>query len=304
MAPLQAIRHFIETRFGLALVLACGLGLVLPGLPAVPNEASAVALAALMFVSSYKLQDGGFAAIRWRDVGLFWLLRYGLLPLALWYAATLVLPGYATEILLLSVVPAAVSSPAFSAIYGGVVAPAFAVVVLSQLLTPLLIPLQFMLAGAEQVSPSPGHLLRTLLLCIVLPMLAYALARRHAPSARFFYRQNKFFSIVLIMFVIALAISKQREVILASPAALLVPLAVAMGCYATYLLGAWWLAARRPRAERITYATCSVFNNAALAVSLGLLHFPPDVVLFVAAAEIGWALLPGLMKQFLQLQKP
>ena len=296
------IKQIIETHFGAALVFACVLGLVLPGLPAVPNEASALALAALMFISSYKLQEGGFTSIRWGDVGRFWLLRYGVLPPLLWLVAQYFLPGYATAVLLLSVVPAAVSSPAFAGIYGGVAAPAFAIVVVSQLLTPLVIPAQFYLIGAEEVTPSPAHLFRTLLLCILLPMLCYWLCRKHQPSSRFFLRQNKFFSILLIMFVIALAIAKQREVILAAPLGLVGPLLVALGCYAVYLLGAWWLSKNRPPRERITYATCSAFNNAALAVSLGLMHFSGEVVLFVAAAEIGWSLLPMLMKAWLTWQ--
>lgn len=297
----MTIKHFIETHFGLVLVFACVLGLVVPGLPDIPNESSIVALALLMFVSSYKLQDGGFEVICWRDIALFWFLRYTLLPLALWYVATLALPAFATSILLLSVVPAAVSSPAFTAIYNGAVPTAFAVVVVSQLATPLLIPLLFMATGGAQVTPSPAHLFMTLLLCIVLPMIAYFLARKHKPSAAYLYAQNKFFSILLIVFVIALAVAKQREVILANPLGVITPLLVALGCYAVYMVTAWVLSAKRRMAERLTYTTCSAFNNAALAVSLGLMHFGPDVVLFVAASEIGWALLPAMMKGWLRV---
>lgn len=293
------MRRFIENRFGLVLVFACVLGLILPGLPSVPNASSAVALAVLMFVSSYKLQDGGFSSIRWRDIGIFWLARYALMPLVLWWAAHALIPAYATCVLLLSVVPAAVSSPAFAGIYGGCVPPAFAVVVLSQLATPILIPLEFWLSGGAEVSPSPTRLCMTLLWCIVLPMAVYFVARKHKPSADYFYAQNKFFSILLIVFVIALAVAKQREVILANPVAIIAPLLVALGCYTLYIVAAWGMSAKRSRTERITYATCSGFNNAALAVSLGLIYFSPDVVLFVAAAEIGWALLPGMMSLWL-----
>lgn len=293
------MRQFIETHFGLVLIFACVLGLILPGLPRVPNESSIVALAALMFVSSYKLRDGGFESIRWGDVALFWFMRYALLPLLLWFVAHQFIPAYAASVLLLSVVPAAVSSPAFSSIYGGAVPPAFAIVVLSQLLTPVLIPVQFLIVGGEHVSPSPAHLFLTLLWCIVLPMAAYFLARNHQKTADYIYTQNKFFSILLIVFVIALAVAKQRDVILDNPIGVVPPLMVALACYSVYMIAAWVLSAKRSRPERVTYATCSAFNNAALAVSLGLMHFPPDVVLFVAASEIGWAFLPAIFKRFL-----
>lgn len=293
------MKKFIETHFGLVLVLSCVGGLVIPGFPDIPNESSIVALAALMFISCYKLEDGALAYISWKKVGWFWCWRYVLLPPFLWLAASYLLPSYATAILLLSVVPAAVSSPAFASIYSGTVPLAFAIVVISQLATPVLIPLQFMLAGSEHVTPSPSHLFMTLLLCIALPMIAYRFTKKHAASRALLMGQNKFLSILLIAFIIGLAVAKQRDVILASPVAVLPPLAVALGCYVMYMLLGWYLNLKNTIAERITYSTCSCFNNAALAVSLGLLHFPPNVVLFVAASEIGWALLPSIYKRFL-----
>jgi predicted Na+-dependent transporter len=282
------------------LILACVGGLTIPGMPAIPNESSMITLAALMFVSCYKLQEGGFTSIRWRDIGLFYSVRYIVVPPLLWALASATVPDYATAVFLLSVLPAAVSSPAFSAIYGGAVPPAFAIVLLSQLLTPLLIPLQFMLIGSEHVTPSPAHLFGTLVWCILVPMALYALVRKHRSSAAYFYREGKLLSILLIAFIIALAVAKQREVILANPAGVIAPLLISLTCYALYLVIGWWLAARRPRPERITFAACSSFNNAALGVSLALMHFPPAVILFVAASEIGWALLPMLFKNALR----
>jgi predicted Na+-dependent transporter len=292
------VRSLIETHFGLALILACVLGLVLPGMPAIPNELAALALAVLMFVSCYRLRDSQLADVRPRELLMFYAVRYVALPPLLYGATLMIAPDYALAVLLLSVVPAAVSSPAFTAMYGGKITIAFAVVLLSQLMSPLLIPLQFMAVGADGVTPSTAHLFHTLLLCVVLPMALYALAKKHAGSSRYFYEQGKFISILLIMFIIALAVAKQREVILDNPLGLIIPFALAMGCYLIYFLVGFGFA-RRERAASISYATCSGFNNAALGVSLALLHFGPEVLLFIAAAEIGWSLLPMLMRVML-----
>ncbi len=319
------MRHFIETHFGFVLILSCLGGLIIPGMPQLPNESSIVALAMLMFISCYKLRDGGFEHISWRDVAVFYVLRYALLPPVMWFIAHALIPEYATAVFLLSVLPAAVSSPAFTNIYGGTVASAFAIVLVSQLATPFMIPFQFALIGNAQVTPSVAQLFITLVWCILVPMALYQLARKHKASAAFFYAQNKFLSILLIMFVIALAVAKQREVILANPVGLIAPLAIALACYAVYIMfgyslphrgraGVGALFGRSPvscpppnppptgggiRKERITYATCSGFNNAALGVSLALMHFPPPVILFVAASEIGWSLLPVMMRVIL-----
>lgn len=293
------MKHFIETHFGLILALSCIAGLVVPGLPDLPNASAAVALAMLMFVSCYKLQEGGFSSLRWRDIGLFYVLRYMVLPLVLWFVASLVVPAYAIAIFLVSMMPAGVASPAFAGIYGGTLPPAFAIAILTQLLTPLLVPLLFTLIGSGAVTPSPAHLFHTLVVCILLPMGVYALVKKHRASNAYFSAQNKFFSILIISFVIALAVSKQRDVILGDPLGILPSLAIVFICYFIYLAFGW-LVFKRPRPERIAYATCSSFNNIALAVSLALLHFDALVILFVAVGEIAWSLLPLMMKLWLR----
>ncbi|MEZ5692183.1 MAG: hypothetical protein R3D71_11050 [Rickettsiales bacterium] len=53
------------------------------------------------------------------------------------------------------------------------------------------------------------------------------------------------------------------------------------------------------RETRISITTCSMFNNVALGVSIALLHFPQDVILFVAIGEAVWATLPIIFRWFL-----
>lgn len=291
------MKHFFETRVTLVMVLSCLAGLAVPGLPDVPDRSIAVALAILMFLSCYSLRGGGFANISWQSVTIFYSARYLLLPPALWFLAHLFLPGYATAILLLSVLPAAVASPAFTRIFGGAAAAAFVVVVISQALAPLSIPLHFAFVGAGHDAPSPEHLLTTLVLCIFAPVAVYALVRNHA-SAEYFYRQQKFFSMLLVAFMIALAVAKVRHIIFADPAGIVAPLLISLACFFFYIPFGWILGGSRE--EKIAFAACSSFNNLGLGVSLALLHFPPEVILFTALGEISWSLLPAMMRVFLK----
>ncbi len=291
------MRTFIETHFGTVLFFSCFAGLFLPGLPKIPSESVVVALALLMFLSCCKLRDGGLETIRWRDVLLFYVLRYMALPVGLWFIAHALVPQWATGVFLLAVLPAGVASPAFANIYGGAVPPAFAIVILSQIAAPLLIPMQFAWESSVSVAPSPYRLFITMVWCIFLPMAAYALFRKHR-SNDYIYARNKLFSVLLIAFIIALAIAKQRDVILLHGTALFVPFIIVLLCYACYIVFGWFCA-RGPRSEHITFAACSSFNNAALGVSLALLHFGPPEVLFMAVSEIGWALLPWMFRGWL-----
>jgi predicted Na+-dependent transporter len=294
------LRRFIEDHFGIVLIISCFLGLFTPGLNRLPNQSVVIALALLMFVSCYKLQEGGLRTIRWRKIFIFYVLRYILLPIALWFLAHEIIPYYAMGIFLLSMVPAGVASPAFANIYGGSVAPAFAIVILSQLLTPFLIPLQFAWMGGVMVSPSPLALFITMVWCIFLPTLIFLFVKRHSPTASYIYSQNKLFSVLLVAFVIAMALAKQRDVILGNLPGLAVPLIITFACFSIYITFGWFIFPNLPRSQRITFGVCSSFNNAALGVSLALLHFPAPVILFVAISEIAWALLPMMFKVWLR----
>ncbi len=293
------IKRFIETHFGLVLLMACAVGLVFPPLAQIPNISVVIALAILMLVSCYRLRDGGFSSLRWRDIVLFYVARYVVLPVVLWALTHALAPAFATGVFLLALVPAGVASPAFASIYGGAVAPAFAIVIVSQILTPFLIPLQFAWLGGVAAAPEPKALFMTMVWCIFVPMLVYAAIRHHKPTSAYMYAQNKLFSVLLVAFVIAMAIAKQREVIL-SGEGLLGAFIITTLCFACFIAFAWFLLPKRPRNERITYTVCSSFNNAALGVSLALLHFAPDVVLFVAVSEISWSLLPFMFRFFLR----
>jgi len=292
------MRHFIESHFGLILLFSCAVGLVAP-LGNVPDDSASVALAMLTYASCFKLRDGGFSDIRWGEVMQFYAVRYIALPVVLFGFAHVLVPAYALGVFLLALVPAAVSSPAFAHMFGGRVPPAFAIVIVSTFLAPFLIPLQFYWASEVALDISPLGLFRTLAFCIFLPMILYFMTRRFTRWGQKMYDNVKVISIVLVAFVIALVIAKQREVILADIPALLVPFIACVGCYGMFVLCAVWLGKKQPRDTQTTYVVCSAFNNVALGVSLALVHFPPKIILFVAVSEMAWAILPIVMKRFM-----
>jgi predicted Na+-dependent transporter len=296
---MTALRHFIESHFGLVLLLSCAVGLVAP-LSNVPDDSASVALAMLTYASCFKLRDGGFSDINWKDVAWFYIARYIILPVILFGIAHVITPDYALGIFLLALVPAAVSSPAFAHMFGGRVPPAFAIVIVSTLLAPFLIPLQFMWASEVAMDISPLGLFKTLAFCIFLPMALYFATRRFQTWGQKMYDNVKVISIVLVAFVIALVIAKQRDVILGDIPALLTPTIAAFGCYAIFMLCAKWLGRNQPSDVQITYMICSGFNNVALGVSLALLHFPAKIILLVAVSEMAWSTLPIMMKLLLR----
>jgi predicted Na+-dependent transporter len=296
------IRRFIESRFSLVLLLSCAAGLFVPYLDQLPDVSASIALALLTYASCFRLRDGGVGGMHPRALLLFYILRYMLLPLLLFVAAQHAVPGYALGVYLLALVPAAVASPAFSHLFGGSVPPAFVIVVFSTLLAPLMIPLQFALFADADIAPSPLPLFRTLVFCVFLPILLYAATRRLTRWGGVMYENGKLISILLVAFVIALVIAKQRGVILADPSVVFLPLALAVGLNTLFMCFGIVFGRNRPPEEQVMFVTCSGFSNVALEVSLALLHFSPPVVLLVAVSEIAWALLPLMMQGWMAVR--
>lgn len=304
MSGFSGLRRHIEGHFSTMLLVACGLGLLLPGLDTLPNETAVATLAALMFLSFFSLREGEWKTLHWPSLAGYYGLRYVLAPWLLWLAVRPFSPEYAIGVFLLGTLPAAVSSPAIANIYGGAVAPAFIIVIVSQLATPFLVPGQFaLLAGVgagvgAEVIPNPFDLFCTMAWCIFLPGALYLPLRRHAGLAGHVQRNGKLWAMGLVAFVIALVVAKQRGAILAQGFGLLGLLGLNAGCYLLFIALGWLCAKGRPREAQVTYAVCSGFNNAALGVSLALIHFPPAIILFVAVSEIAWSLQPMLFGLF------
>lgn len=307
MRGMSAFRHWVEGHFSALLIVACGFGLAVPALGHVPDQAAVVVLALLMFVSCFRLGEGSLSQIHFRTLVTYHLVRYAMLPFVWWGVGQIFIPEYALGLFLLAALPAGVSSPAIATIYGGAVAPGFAIVIVSQLITPLLLPALFVILSfydggvASPVMPKPYDLFVTMVWCILLPMGLYALLRRQRHLSAVIQRNGKVWSMLLVAFVIALVVSKQRETLLAEGSSLFVALVVALACFASFIVIGWRLARKQPQETRITYAICSCFNNAALGVSLALLHFPAPIIIFVAVSEMAWSLLPLLFSVFLRV---
>ncbi len=283
------MRVFIERQLGVTFVLACVLALLLPGGEHIPDYAVVFLLAAVTFLSCYKIRATQQRAILKQSL-LFCLFRYAVLPLLGWGAALFLLPEYALAILLLALLPAALSSPAFANLFGGNVLLAFSITLMSSVLALLLIPLYISFFGHMQVGIDPLPLFRTLLLCIVAPACLYFLLRNRLPVQAFSEKHGGFLSVLLAAAIIFIVVAKQRSHIWQQPADLLCPLLIAMGCYAVFAAAGFSI--RALKADRVSYGVCATFNNAALGVSLALLHFDQKTVLFTVAAELVWALLP------------
>lgn len=283
------MRQFIENQLGITLVLACLLGLVFPFGQHISGYVIITLLAAVTFLSCYKINLSGGSIISFPPIA-FCIGRYAILPLILWYFAHVLIPEYSLAVLLITLLPAGVSSPAFTSLFNGNVTLAFIVTFISSAMCLMLIPIYISTIEYNGVSIDPIPLFRTLALCILLPICLHSFLRESTRIKKYNQLHGRFTSVLLIAAIIFIVIAKERHEILHDATAFILPAVIALVCFSIFLLVSFSFKATA--SNRIAYVICSTFNNAALGVSVAVIHFETKVVLATVAAELMWALLP------------
>ncbi len=267
------------------------IGLCIPGGNLIPPLAVTLILGFIILLSCLKLQGGDFRQLNIKGLLGFWLGRFAMLPAIMYALTLLVAPTYSPAVLLLALTPAGTSSAAFTGLFGGNVAAALFITLLSSGAAIVLIPMGFAAAGIEGAAPPPVMLLVTLTQCVLLPaLLAYPL-RRVKAAVSFSVEWGKTITVLLLALMVFVIIAGQRSNILRDPATLPVPLLVAALCYAVFI-AAGWLPFRASPGNRIAALTCSAYNNSGLSMALVLVGFAPKTVMTIVMAEVCWTLMP------------
>ncbi len=292
------MRHFIETQLGLTFLIGAVLGLIFPYGASIPDYSVVLVLAVVTFISSYNIDLKALGGIFSRQTIIFCIVRFALLPVLLWYIAAHTFPEYALGVLLISLVPAGVASPALSHVYKGNVALACVITLITAAMALLLIPVLIGMLEQQDMDISMFSLFRTQMLCIVLPMALYVLLRKQRQIKAFSAEYGKFIAVTCVAAIIFIVITKERQNILQDPAGLILPALITIVCYVAYAMVMMLFSAKRDTI--ITYGVCSTFNNSALGVSLALIHLDTHSVLMTISSEVVWAIMPFIFQPLVQ----
>lgn len=284
-------------------LLACGFlaGMFLPGLERLPPEIVPALMAVTIFFSCAKITPADIRGISLRDVSLFYLLRLLVVPVAMFYAATLLIPGYAFSVLLLAIMPVSVACGALVMAFGGNMAICLVLITATNLLAPFAVPPLFAALAGTGLEVDATKLFTTIALMVLAPAALYVACVRPVKKARYWTADNaNLFAVLMMTCLLAIVISKQRDQIFADPVFLAAALAVTFAQFFLFFALGWLCFARKERRERITYTVCSGWMNNALGIALALLYFPPEVTLFMVLSEIPWVVFVPLLAAFLK----
>lgn len=296
----DAIRSWAEHNFNWILLSAFLIGMVAPGLDAVPTEFVVYATGAIIFLACSRISLKELEAVDIFTIGGFTLARFILIPFVIYFAVQFTFPDLAIGSFLLALMPAGVAVAVLTAITSGNVALGLALTIVSSLLAPFVVPSAFAMLG-HMIEIDLFGMFKTLALMVFLPIgLYFGLARSIAPVRNVIRDNGKFMSIVIMVCLTSVIVAQKRDVFFEDPVFVVESMLVLAGLFFVFYSSAWGLAFRTGLPERIAYTYGSGAMNNNLGIALAYLYFDARTTLFLVLSEIVWVLAMSAFQTWLK----
>ncbi|MFO7659020.1 MAG: hypothetical protein R6W78_18315 [Bacteroidales bacterium] len=299
---MKQVNSFINRYFGIILLVSAISGLFIP-LPDVNTvNIIMISLAVIIFSSFFRIAlNRELFTKDIKPVSLFFFLRFLVIPVAAFYLLHLFSSFYAIAFLLLLLMPAAVSSPSFSAMFNGNVSLALKILVFTSFLSIFSIPFICQLLLTHDVETDSKQMFLTMVYTIVIPFLAHLPVRKSKKIKMVISDNNPLITAVGLIVIFISATSRNRDIIFENPEKILIYTIISIIAFLLFYLIGYYLLPGRKKADKIAYSVSSGANNIGLGVTLTALFFPGDINVFFIVSQLAWifALIP--MRHFYKL---
>jgi BASS family bile acid:Na+ symporter len=297
------LKKWIESHFSVMLFLGVGAGLFLPYLDKLPNYTPIFLVGCVMFFSCAKIAKGQMQDLNRINLSIFYVLRFVLLPIALYYAANAIIPQYALGVLLVASMPIGGAATAVCGMTGGNPSLALIATIITSSVAPFIIPLMIWFCSGEEVAIDKVALLLTLASCIFCPALLYFSLYKIRPAVKnVVLRHSQFAVTIALSSMVACVVAFRRDYFFANMTETLIAFMIVsilyMLLYGFGVAFAWRM--NKPIVKIKTYAVCSGVNNIALSAAIAVLYFSSHTVVFTVLGEIAWVVAISIYKKIAQ----
>ena len=288
------IKHFVVHHFNAVLALSVLIGLCVPGLEHLPKASAMVLISGAIFFSCSTVTMDEIRGVNIKHAALFYLVRFILLPIPIYYAALYTVPDYAVGVLLVALVPVGASATAVAALTKANPSLALSATIVTNALAPFTMPVLIYVLIQSDIDINLTKLFITLGLSIFMPAFLYfAVVRRFERLKLHIRSDSHFYSTLCIAGMMAAVVALEKDYILSNLWEVAAMIGVGCVLFAALYIAAWGFARNMRSADLKTYMVCSGVNNTGISAGLALLYFSPVTILFVIIAEIPWTI--GLM---------
>jgi bile acid:Na+ symporter, BASS family len=283
---------FIEKYFWLFLVAGIVIGLWNPmSLKTFPAFLPKTLLGMMLFFVFLKIDSlQVLENIRNYKLMIYISLVYMfIIPLLFFFTINIFNPGLATGILLLTAMPAGVSTPALTDIVKGNTTLSMSLAIVSQMLAPFTVPLLFWLIDFNGHSINKLLMLKDIAIIVFLPMIISQVIKKYFPLA-IKKTQHLFTSMnVLLLFAfVLLAISSQRNNILENTSGLVWKIGVLYLVFIILHGIGYMICYKQNKENRIAVAIGAAYMNNGMAIVLAASYFKPEILVLMVLSELPW----------------
>jgi BASS family bile acid:Na+ symporter len=284
--------RFIHRYFGLLLLLSCPIGMIVPSVGESTSLIVMLSLAFIIFCSYFQINFSAESLFTDFKVSLkFWFLRFVVIPVFIYFAFKWISSFYAPVLLLSFLLPAAVSSPSFTVIYGGKPDLSLKVLVYSSFLAVLTIPFLMSLLLGSSVELSTGQMLLTLVYTIVVPFVIHLPLRKIRAVNEISRHYNALFTLIGLSVIFIAVTSRNKPAILENPEQVGLFAVEALALYTIMYLIGYYLSPTQSSEVRKTFSISSGANNIGLGVTITAVFFPGGMNVFFIVAQLIWVVM-------------
>lgn len=283
---------FIRQNFGILLLMSCIAGMFLPQPGKITPLIVQFCLAFIIFCSFFQINFN--ASVLFTDFKIslvYWGLRFVVIPVLLFFAFKWVSDFYAIVLLLTFLLPSAVSSPSFSAIYGGQPDLSMKILIYSSFLAVITLPFLLSHLLGSSVEISRYKMLMTLVYTIVIPFIAHLPLRKVPEVSGFINRYNALFTLLGLSTIFIIVTARNKADILDNLLRVGLYSAISLLIYLSMYLIGYFLLPKQTRVYKRTFSISSGANNIGLGVTITALFFPGNINIFFIVSQLMWVIM-------------
>jgi BASS family bile acid:Na+ symporter len=297
------IIRLVETHFWVVMIAGIILGLWPPFEVNTSPVVQKILLAMMLFVAFMKI-DAIEILENMKNLRLMSWITFVymiVIPLGFYFLSGIFDHEFAVGILLLTAMPAGVSSPVLTDIAKGNIPLSMSLAILTQLIAPFTVPLLFRLVHIRLVDIDEFLMLRDIVILVFVPMILSQLTKKLLPGVvAGLHDLLTSFNVLIIFSFVFVTISSQREVILGNPAGLVWKLAALYLLFILLHIIGYMIIPRENRESRIAVAIGSAYMNNGLAIVLAVSYFSPAVLVLMVLSQIPWNTLLAPFKKVME----
>lgn len=293
----------IEKYFGIILISGMILGVLEPVTFEVPKFVPKFLLMLMMF--SLFLKIDALEIIEkiknYRLMISIALVYMVLVPLLFYFPIHFIDYNLAIGILLLSAMPAGISSPALTDILKGNISLAMSITIVTQLAAPFTIPVLFWIIGSRGIEINKLLIFKDIMIIVFVPLFLSQVIKKYFSdiinrNLHLFTSSN----IIILFIFVYITISSQSEIILQNPLSLVWKLIILYIVFFILHVIGYLFSYKANKETKIATSVASAYMNNGLAIVLAAAYFDPEIVVLMVLSEIPWVSLLQPFKRILR----